>query len=404
MRIGIDARFLTHPQCGGFKTYTECLISALAEVDRDNDYVLYVDRPPSPTAVVPRAPNFRVQVVPGSLPGPGLPWREQVALPRQAARDRLDLLHSPALTAPLHLNCASTVTIHDMIWYCPPTYSDRGSQSLRRKLLDYYYKRVPEAAARRAAVILTVSEASKADIVEQLGLPEDAVVVIHEAARKEFRPLDPQSLQAGRQRCELPSEFILGVGSADPRKNIRTLLAAYALLASEFRQRFPLVILLSHPSMGNSLRKQARNLGISADAHFRTVGPTAEAMALYFNAASVFVCPSLCEGFGLPSLEAMACGTPVVAADNSCAPEILGRAALLVDALDPRAIASAITETLTHQTLQQDLIRNGLERAARYSWGQCARETIVAYRKTVAGRSVVEEKAPASGACQVRSR
>lgn len=119
MRIGFDARFLTHPQAGGFKTYTENLVSALAAVDRDNEYVLYLDRKPGGRDAVPAAPNFTSRIVPASLPLAGMPWREQVALPRQAARDRIDLLHCPCLTAPLRLACPLVVTIHDMLWLQP---------------------------------------------------------------------------------------------------------------------------------------------------------------------------------------------------------------------------------------------------------------------------------------------
>jgi glycosyltransferase involved in cell wall biosynthesis len=397
VRIGIDARFLTHPQCGGFKTYTECLVAALAEVDRANEYLLYLDRPPDRAGVVPSAPNFKVRIVPGSLPGFGLPWREQVGLPRQVARDHLDLLHSPALTAPLHLDCASVVTLHDMIWYSKETYSDHAGQSLRRKLMDWYYKRVPESASRHAAAILTVSNASKAEIVRQLGVPEDAVIVTHEAARKAFRRFgDPQFLETGRRRHELPPEFILGIGSADPRKNVRTLIEAYALLPWGVQKRFSLVILLNHQRLADGLQRHSTKLGLSGQVLFRSAGPFAEDMALFFNLASLFVFPSLYEGFGLPPLEAMACGTPVVAANNSSLPEVLGDAAVLVDGQDVRAVARAITEVLADDELRRKLILRGHERAASFTWEKCALETISAYRTAVSVRSTAERKEPAS--------
>ncbi|MEN6537575.1 MAG: glycosyltransferase family 1 protein [Bryobacteraceae bacterium] len=384
MKIGIDARFLTHPQCGGFKTYTECLVEALAQVDRTNEYILYLDRPPDHAAAVPNAPNFKVQVVPGSLPLFGFPWREQVRLPRQVARDRLGLLHSPALTAPLHLECASVVTLHDMIWHSPAEYSDRAEKDIRRRLMNWYYRRVPESAVRHAAVILTVSNASKTEIVRQLGLPEDAVVVTHEAAREAFhRYGNSWYLEEGRHRYELPPEFILGIGSSDPRKNIHTLIEAYALLPQSLQKCFSLVILLNHQRFANELRQVSARLGLTDRILFRSVGPSAGEMAKVFNLASLFVFPSLSEGFGLPPLEAMACGTPVIAARNSSIPEVLGDAALLVEAHDAGSLADDMSRLLSDEGLRAQLAERGLKRAASFSWEQCARQTLAAYEHAI---------------------
>src|SRR5512142_235848 len=127
MRIGIDARFLTHPQPGGFKTYVENLVPALAMVDTKNEYVLYLDRTPGNGCRLPAAPNFGIRVVPGSAPVVGMAWREQVSLTRQAAKDGIELFHAPCLTAPLRLACPLVVTIHDMIWASPERFARDGS-------------------------------------------------------------------------------------------------------------------------------------------------------------------------------------------------------------------------------------------------------------------------------------
>ena len=190
MKIGFDARFLTHPQMGGFKTYTENLVTALAAVDRDNEYVLYLDRTPSGRDAVPAAPNFTSRIVPASLPLAGMPWREQVSLRRQARSDRVDLLHCPCLTAPLNLACPLVVTIHDMLWLQPQKYAAGRSRPLKRTLLDLYYRVVPERAAKRAAAIITVSQSSKQSIVELLGLDPNRIVVTYEAPAAQFRRLE----------------------------------------------------------------------------------------------------------------------------------------------------------------------------------------------------------------------
>ena len=136
MKIGIDARFLTHPQPGGFKTYTESLISALARVDMDNEYFLYTDRPYGGLIDSLNNPNFHGRVVSGDLPVVGVPWREQVKLASYAKKDHVDLFHSPCLTAPLNLNCPLVVTVHDMIWAFPEKYSRSGSMSFKRRLME----------------------------------------------------------------------------------------------------------------------------------------------------------------------------------------------------------------------------------------------------------------------------
>ena len=383
MRIGFDARFLTHPQAGGFKTYTENLVSALAAVDRDNEYVLYLDRTPGGRDAVPAAPNFTSRIVPASLPLAGMPWREQVALPRQAARDRIDLLHCPCLTAPLRLACPLVVTIHDMLWLQPQKYATGRSRPLKRVLMDAYYRVVPQRAAKRAAAIITVSQSSKQLIVEQLGLDANRIIVTYAAPAAQFRQLDDAGATlAVRQARDLEGPFILGIGSADPRKNMSALVRAYGRLPAELRERTRLVIVWTHAALAPQLTGLVDALGLTHQVRFLERVSTDELVALY-NAASLFVFPSLQEGFGLPLVEAMACGAPVVAADNSSIPEIAGDAALLVDAQDDESMAASMRRVLTDGPLRASLVRKGLERAATFSWERCARETIGAYARAL---------------------
>ena len=200
MRIGIDARFLTHPQAGGFKTYTQNLVAALAQVDRENEYRLYVDREPaSPLAY---GPNFQVCVVPGTLPMLGMVWREQVGLARRAAQDKLDLLHAPNLTAPLRCPCPTVITVHDMIWLWPERFSPGKTASRKRDLMRRYYQDVPRRAAQAAAGIITVSQASKDDIVRDLGIPAGRIHVTYEAAGAAYGPV-VRRRRTGRRPAEV---------------------------------------------------------------------------------------------------------------------------------------------------------------------------------------------------------
>src|SRR5690242_11827053 len=186
MRIGIDARFLTHPQSGGFKTYTENLIAALAKLDRENEYFLYLDREPGTQDLIPAQSNFHTRVVSGGLPMLGFLWREQVQLPRQAARDRIDLFHAPCLTAPVFIKSPMVITVHDMIWAFPERFSQKGSFSPKRKFMEWYNYLVPVYATRRAAGMITVSQAAKDSILEYLKFSAEKIEVTWEAAQPFF--------------------------------------------------------------------------------------------------------------------------------------------------------------------------------------------------------------------------
>ena len=379
MRIGIDARFVTHPQRGGFKTYTENLIAALAQVDHQNEYVLYLDRPPQPQTTLPEWPNFSTRIVPGKLPLLGMVWREQIGLGRQVAQDRLDVFHSPCLTAPLNLACRSVVTIHDMIWHSPGKFSRGNTWSAQRQLMETYYRLIPQLAVRRASAIIAVSHAAKLDLVEQLKVDANRVFVTHEAAKECFRQIDDQvQISLACDKYQLPPQFILAIGSADPRKNIKTLAQAYASLPAELQAVYPLVIVWTHSFLADELTSHIELLGLMDRVHFLEHVPD-EDLVLLYNAAALFAFPSLYEGFGLPLLEAMACGTPIIAANNSSIPEVTGEAALLVGAQDASTLTNLMIQALTDQALRSALIRKGLERAAGFSWNDCARQTIAAY-------------------------
>jgi glycosyltransferase involved in cell wall biosynthesis len=380
LRIGIDARFLTHPQTGGFKTYTQNLIAGLAALDSVHEFFLYTDRPvPNTDAYGPR---FRVVVVPGTLPVVGLVWREQVSLRRQIARDRLNVFHAPCLTAPVSMNCPSVVTIHDLIWRRPVTL-DKSKPSLRHLLLDWYYRHVPEQAAKRASAIITVSQAAADTIAQDLGIPQQRLRVTHEAAAERFQPVEGAAKEV-RERFGLTGGFVLAMGSADPRKNVAGLMRAYAALDSALRKAYPLAIVWSSRHLADTLQDIAVSLQIVKNIRFLT-DVSDEDLVFLYNSATLFVFPSRYEGFGLPLLEAMACGAPVVAADNSSIPEIAGNAALLVPTEDADEWTRTIARVLTDAALRSDLRQKGSARATQFSWTRCAQETLEVYEEAARG-------------------
>jgi glycosyltransferase involved in cell wall biosynthesis len=381
MRIGLDARFLTHPQKGGFKTYTENLVAALAILDTKNEYVLYVDRPFLDQSCLPCKPNFECRVVSGLFPVVGMPWREQIGLVRQVGRDRIDLFHSLCLTAPLNLSCPLVITIHDMIWAFPEKYSNLEYRSFKWNLILLYDRLIPKYAIRNASAIITVSQSSKNDIINYLGLNPDRIFVTHEAAGSSFyRARNKKTIESIRQKCDLHSSYILALGAADPRKNIRTLVHAYSLLPDELRVKYKLAVVQTHHLLVRELTEQVDQMGLKNNIRYLWEVSNDDLAALY-NAASLFVFPSFYEGFGLPPLEAMACGTPVIASNNSSIPEIVGDAALLFSAENAEELAELISTVLANPELQLDMRKRGIDRAATFSWKNCALETIEVYKK-----------------------
>lgn len=382
MRIGIDARFLTHPQAGGFRTYTEILVRALGRVDSSNVYVLYTDRSPGEVPL-PRRGNLTYRVVKGTFPLLGMPIREQIGLPRNIAQDGIDVMHFPCLTASLAARCPSVVTVHDTIWlsFQPGTHSSRDVRSPKRWVMWLYNRYVAQLAAKRADHIIAVSHATKADVVSQLGISADKISVVHNAIKPVFQP-NVGETQAGdlRRRHGLDKDFVLGIGSADPRKNMVGLVSAYAKLSREQRSRYQLVIVWTHSLLQNELLNLIDRSGIRDQVRFLERVPDKD-LALLYNLATLFVFPSHYEGFGLPPLEAMACGTPVVAARNSSIPEVVGEAGLMVDATDFGALALAMERVLDDPALQAELVQKGLERARYFSWERLGRQTLKVYEK-----------------------
>ncbi len=381
MKIGIDARFLTLPQPGGFKTYTENLVAALARIDHTNQYVIYVDRPPDTSIQIPRQPNVTLRIVSGELPLIGMPWREQIGLSARARRDHLDLLHAPCLTAPITVTCPLVITIHDMIWLFIEQFARDGRRPGKRRLLHWYNRFIPLLTAHRAAAILTVSHAAKQSILEHLNVPADQVFVTHPAPSPIYRPMHSSYARDEIWRhFHLEAGYILALGSADPRKNLSAMLQAYVHLPEQLQRKHHLVIVWTHPLLKQDILQQAEQFGIAH--RVRSLEQVSNQMlAMLYNAAILFAFPSRYEGFGLPPLEAMTCGTPVIAAANSSIPEIVGDAALLTPTENITALTDALTRVLTDATLRQTLIQKGLQRAGSFSWQRCAHQTLAVYRR-----------------------
>lgn len=383
MKIGIDARFLSHPQRGGFKTYTQSLVRALVDLDAANTYVLYLDRPMAAEAALPTGPNVETRILPGEAPFWGMIWREQVSLTRAAARDRIDVLHAPSLTGPLLGDTRLVVTIHDMIWRSSEQFAADRRRSLRRLLINSYLYYVPAWCARRAKAVITVSQAARKAIVDQRLVPPDRLRVTLEAANASFRRLPEADVAAHLQtRFGLAPGYLLAIGSADPRKNVALTVEAYSRLPEALRQAHPLVIVWTHKSLAATVTKRIEELGLPRHVvHLQNVSD--EDLRALYNAAAAFLFPSRYEGFGLPLLEAMACGAPVLAADNSSIPEIVGDAGWLLPTEEAQAWSDALVRLLPDSNLRRSFSEQGLSRASTFSWRRCAQETLAVYERAM---------------------
>jgi glycosyltransferase involved in cell wall biosynthesis len=364
MRIGINAFFLDRPETGSGQ-YLRHLLAALAKADPTNEYLLISPGPAHSISNIQYPISNRAKL-----------WFEQVSFPR--ACRHLDLAHVPYFASPLFPTVPTVVTIHDLIPLILPAY--RGS------LLVRLYTLLVAAAARKAEAIITVSQAAKRDIVRCLHIPPERIHITYEAAGEAFHPVkDEAQLAAIRQKYALPERYLLYLGGFDQRKNLSTLLRAFALLVNRHQQA-RLVIAGQLPGRDSPMfpdpHRLVREVGIEERVIFTGWVPEEDKLAL-LSGATAFVFPSLYEGFGLPAAEALACGTPVIASNRSSLPEVVGEGGILVEPTDAEALAEAMEMLLVDDALRAELRQRALAQATQFSWKQTALETLAAYRKVV---------------------
>lgn len=383
LKIAIDARAASHPQPGGFKTYTRGLIKGLNQVDGDNHFVLLADRHVDDNDW-PTDTRFETRVVYGGPPLLGAGLREQLILPLLLRHEQPDVAHFLCNTGPFLMPRASVVTIHDL---APILYPSKRPVRLswhqwKQFAIRSYARLLLPGSARQAAAIITDSEASKRDLVNRLGLRAGKISVIPLAYDECFKPRSGLASVAHiRQRCNEARGFVLTLGSLTERKNTAAAIQAFIRLPQNLREHYPLVVILTDHSAEAFLANLVAQAGCRSQVHFIPGPKDPKELASWYNAAQVFVMPSLYEGFGIPVLEAMACGTPVVSSNTSSLPEVAGDAALLVDPCDSVAVSHAIQAVLENDALYADLRARGMQRAALFSWERTARETLAVYEE-----------------------
>jgi glycosyltransferase involved in cell wall biosynthesis len=372
VRIAIDARKLHD---FGIGTYLRNLLRGLARVDRATEYVLFC-RPQDAGMASELGQNFRAVSETAGHYSAG----EQIAIPAAVRRARVDLFHSPHYVLPVLTPGRTVVTIHDTIHLMFPEY-------LKHRLAYLYARATMWAAAHKADRILTVSEQSKRDILKFFDVRPEKVVVTPNAIDGRF-DAEPtlEEIRQTRERYQLSYPYILYVGNIKPHKNLERLIEAFHYVRSQGRPELELLIIGDEISRLQALRRAVHKYNLHRYVRFH--GYVADkTLAVLYRLASVFVFPSLYEGFGLPPLEAMASGTPVVTSNVSSLPEVVGDAAVLVDPYSADAIAGGILKVLHSSHLRSELRERGFARVREYSWDRSVRKVREVYGEVISGRA-----------------
>ena len=370
MRIAIDARKLRDY---GIGTYIRNLLRHLSRIDSRTEYVLFC-RGADCAATEELGENFR------AVPEPARPYsaREQLRIPMDLRREGVDLFHAPHYVLPPLTPCKSVVTIHDCIHLRFPQY-------LPNRLAYAYARSSLWFATHRSNRVLTVSEASKRDILRYFHVPEAKIDVIYNAIDERFgEPPAPEEIERVRDRYQLNAPYVLYAGNIKPHKNLERLIEAFHMLRRGDLEHVKLLIIGDEISKYATLRRAVHRYKLHKHVRFFGFVPD-KTLAVLYRLARAFVFPSLYEGFGLPPLEAMASGTPVITSNLSSLPEVVGDAALLIDPYDASAIADAMRRVLLDSDLREDLRQRGLRRVSEFSWDRSVRRVREIYEEVLAG-------------------
>ena len=373
MRIGIDARWI-FPRISGVGRVTEKLIQHLGEIDSENTYLLFFTEPRLMNQYAScwsKYPNLKPVLVPWGIFSPG----NQLGMPSLIRREGIDLFHSTNYMLPLFLRKTAVVsTIHDLIPIKFPHFTPRAKKTRFNRL----FRRLLIQCARRSDRVITVSRHTRDDLMRILGLPPEKIAVVYNGIDSKYHPQD----RNGHPGSLPPDPFILYVGRFDPYKNVVGLIRSFNRFCRE-REDNPRLVLAGHldPRYPEAI-EAVKELGLESRVSFLDGASEEELIQLYIE-ARILILPSLYEGFGLPPLEAMACGTPVIVSDRGSLPEVVGDAGLIIDPDREDSIAGAIERLWNSEALRSELREKGLRRAKDFSWEKTAKETLKVYEELI---------------------
>lgn len=375
MKIGIELQRVFRTRKHGMDIVSLNLVNELQQLDFENQYSLFINQDED-NQCIRKSQNFE-QIV---FPGFAYPIWEQIELPKKVKQHGLDMLHCTSNTAPISCHVPLILTLHDIIFMEMPL--DKISGSWYQKFGNYYRRWVVPKVVEKAALIITVSEYERDRICGYFGLSHQKVQVVSNAKASHFKVIQDQALLLKtRKKYKLPEIFLFMLGNTDPKKNIGNVLKAYQQLL-RFKKNCPPLVLADLAL--HNLKDEAKLHGISNQTieNIQLIGyvPNRE-LPNILNLAEMFLYPSKRESFGIPILEGMACGTPVVTSKVSAMPEIAGGAALLVDPESPEEMALGMLSILEDSAQKQALIQKGLKRADDFSWKKSAEKTLQLYQQ-----------------------
>lgn len=365
MRIGIEAQRLFRPKKHGMDIVALELIRAIQRTDTQNEYFIFV-RPDTDSKCLQVAKNVTIV----EIPSKNYALWEQVQLPRFVRKYKLDVLHCTANTAPLFCDIPLVLTLHDVIFM---EKKAKKSASAYQHYGNMYRSWIVPHVTQKASKVVTVSQYEKGQITSQLPLDDSKVSVVYNGLSTFFQRQSTPSQEAlVQQRYHLPNRFLLFLGNTDPRKNLSKVLEAFSRLIQTDADVELVIASLSEQIVENELVKLDL---FHLRRHIRCIGYVPDyLLPIVYKEAEAFLYPSLHEGFGLPILEAMSCGTPVVTSTTTAMPEVAGEAAFLVNPQDTEDILRGIKEALTHNSLRETKVEAGLKRVNQFSWDTSARQ------------------------------
>ncbi|WP_162054852.1 glycosyltransferase family 4 protein [Pontibacter pamirensis] len=370
MRIGIEAQRIFRPKKHGMEVVALELIRQLQKSDKKNEYIIFA-KEDADINCLKETENFKIETIPAYSYAD---W-EQIQLPKALKKSKIDFLHSTCNTSALWQSNPLLLTLHDIIYLEKVDFNGTAYQNFG----NLYRRFVVPKVINKSTSIITVSHFERDTILERLHLPEEKVQVVYNAVSDIFHSNYPvEQVNNFRLKHEIPEKFVLFLGNTAPKKNTKGVLTAYVEYCQCTDEPVPMVILDHDRAYVLTFLTEINKKHLIS--HFVFPGYIApQQMPMMYNAATIFLYPSLRESFGLPILEAMACGTPVISSTSSSMPEVAGGAALLVDPYQEKDIAEGIQKLLSDSIYYSSLVEKGLKRAAEFTWNSSAKALLSIY-------------------------
>lgn len=372
MKAGIDGRGAKWYRGTGIGTYTYQLISSLNDVDRMNEYLLFM--PEASVSDIDFRSNFHIKNI---SEGKSDNFWDEVNIPNILTDKDIEIYHVPqnGVGLPKEKICPFVITLHDIIPLKMP-------ETVGETFLRIFNNEMPDIVSRCDGII-TVSQFSKEDIATSFNFPKEKIFVTHLAAEEIYHPLDRiECAELIKKHYGIVGDYILYVGGFSPRKNIVGLIEAFSKFAQEYKKDIKLVIVGKQGKSYNIYKKRSQDLGIEDKVIFPGFIPI-EHLPYVYNASKLLVYPSFYEGFGLPPIEAMACGVPVITSNVTSIPEVVQDAAIYINPHDVDELSSAMNTIFNDDRLREKLIISGLVRSSEFSWRKTAKSTLLAYSKII---------------------